>query len=324
MKMRIEKILPVILCIVLPVLNAITTRAIVQINEINATLLIRWLAISAMLYVMWHLLAFFSEKAETHRWVKATIAIVLLLIIAYNIFLLTPVFQNSGFKWMFIFKYFLAIIPFLIIQYALRAYKKVARLELEKQQVQTENYKVQLEALRTKADPHFLFNSLNTLRTMVRHHDPNAEQFILSLSDFYRQTLKYNETTLIKLTDEIKVLESYFFLMKNRNEDAVQISIDIPDTLHEHQVPTLALQTVAENCFKHNMMTSALPLQIRVRGLSDYRIEITNNIQGKLSPGSYSGYGIESLKKRYDLIGIKDGVEVLQQENNFIVRLKLV
>lgn len=323
MKLPVEKILPIILCLILPVLNAVTTKGLVQIDEIDRWLILRWLAISTMLYILWHLLAYFSDKAEKNKWIKAVIAVVVFLIITYNIFLLTPFFRNSSFKWMFVFKYFLAVMPFLIIQYAFRASKKVAQLELEKQQMQTENYKVQLEALRTKVDPHFLFNSLNTLRTMIRHQHPKSEQFVLSLSDFYRQTLNYNEAALIRVSDEVKVLESYLFLIKNRNEQAVQIKLHIPEALAEKQIPVMALQTVVENCFKHNTMTSKNPLMITIRGISEDRLEISNNIQQKLTSETSSKYGLNSLKKRYELIGIRDGVEVIKNEETFTVKLKV-
>ncbi|MPT32885.1 MAG: hypothetical protein E2600_14725 [Chryseobacterium sp.] len=323
MKLPIEKILPIALCIVFPALNAITTRGIINIFDVDSLILLRWASVSAMLYLLWILLDYISRKAETYRFLKSIIAATALLIIVYNIFLLTPLFQNKNLKWMFVVRYFIAIIPFLIIQYAFRANKKVAQLELEKQQIQTENYKVQLEALRTKADPHFLFNSLNTLRTMVRHRDPKSEQFILSLSDFYRQTLRYNESTLIKLIDEVKVLESYLFLMKNRNEDAVQISIQIAEELYEHQIPTLALQTVVENCFKHNMMTSKMPLDIDIKSVDNY-IEIKNNVQPRITNSSSSGYGLQNLKKRYELLNIENGVDIESTDDYFLVRLKLI
>jgi len=323
MKLPIEKILPIALCIVFPALNAITTRGIINIFDVDSLILLRWASVSAMLYLLWILLDYISRKAETYRFLKSIIAATALLIIVYNIFLLTPLFQNKNLKWMFVVRYFIAIIPFLIIQYAFRANKKVAQLELEKQQIQTENYKVQLEALRTKADPHFLFNSLNTLRTMVRHRDPKSEQFILSLSDFYRQTLRYNESTLIKLIDEVKVLESYLFLMKNRNEEAVQISIQIAEELYEHQIPTLALQTVVENCFKHNMMTSKMPLYIEIKSADNY-IEIKNNFQPRMTNSSSSGYGLENLKKRYELLNIENGVDIESTDDYFLVRLKLI
>lgn len=323
MKLPIEKILPIALCIVFPALNAITTRGSINITDVDSLILLRWVSVSAMLYLLWILLDYISKKAETYRFLKSIIAATALLIIIYNIFLLTPLFENKNLKWMFVVRYFIAIIPFLIIQYAFRANKKVAQLELEKQQIQTENYKVQLEALRTKADPHFLFNSLNTLRTMVRHRDPKSEQFILSLSDFYRQTLRYNESTLIKLIDEVKVLESYLFLMKNRNEQAVQISIQIAEELYEHQIPTLALQTVIENCFKHNMMTSKIPLYIEIKSADNY-IEIKNNIQPRITNSSSSGYGLENLKKRYELLNIDNGVDIESTDKHFLIRLKLI
>lgn len=323
MKLPVEKILPIALCIVFPALNAITTRGIINIFDVDSLIWFRWIAVSAMLYLLWMLLDYISKKAETYRFLKSIIAATALLIIVYNIFLLTPLFQNKNLKWMFVVRYFIAIIPFLIIQYAFRANKKVAQLELEKQQIQTENYKVQLEALRTKADPHFLFNSLNTLRTMVRHNDPKSEQFILSLSDFYRQTLRYNESTLIKLIDEVKVLESYLFLMKNRNEEAIQISIHIAEELYEHQIPTLALQTVVENCFKHNMMTSKMPLDIDIKSVDNY-IEIKNNVQPRITSSSSSGYGLQNLKKRYELLNIENGVDIESTDDYFLVRLKLI
>lgn len=323
MKLPIEKILPIALCIVFPALNAITTRGIINIFDVDSLILLRWASVSAMLYLLWILLDYISRKAETYRFLKSIIAATALLIIVYNIFLLTPLFQNKNLKWMFVVRYFIAIIPFLIIQYAFRANKKVAQLELEKQQIQTENYKVQLEALRTKADPHFLFNSLNTLRTMVRHQDPKSEQFILSLSDFYRQTLRYNESTLINLIDEVKVLESYLFLMKNRNEEAIQISIHIAEELYKQQIPTLALQTVVENCFKHNMMTSKMPLNIDIKSIDNY-IEVKNSVQPRISNSSSSGYGLENLKKRYELLNIENGVDIESTDDYFLVRLKLI
>lgn len=324
MKLPIEKILPIVLCLVFPPLNAITTRGITDLSEVNGIMFTRWFSISAMLYILWHLLAYVTEKAQTYKWIKVVIAGVVFCIVTYNVFLLTDLFQRPSMKWMFVIKYFIAIIPFLIIQYAFRANKRVAQLELEKQQMQTENYKVQLESLRAKVDPHFLFNSLNTLRTMVRNKDEKSEQFVLSLSDFYRQTLQHDETTTIDLKQEVKVLESFLFLMKNRNEQAVHVSIAIDEKLSNYQIPTLALQTVVENCFKHNMMTSRSPLTIEIRSTDADAIEVRNTIQAKIEPPKTSGYGLENLKKRYELLGIQNGVEIRKNETEFTTVLKLI
>ena len=325
MKWPVEKILPVALCIVLPVLNAITTKGIVSIEELGPMVFLRWGAVALMLYGLWHLLDCFSFLASGRKWLKVLIACVFFLIIIYNLFSLTPFFQQQSLKWLFVLKYFIAIIPFLVIQYALRANKQVAQLELEKQQILTENYKVQLEALRSKVDPHFLFNSLNTLRTMVRHQHVNSEQFILSLSEFYRQTLRYNETTTVTLREELTVLESYLFLMKSRNQQAVSIHIEIEESVKDYFIPILALQLVVENCFKHNSMTSAQPLRIEIASTEDYCVSVTNGISKKmLIRNETSGYGLQNLKRRYELLGVQNGVTIHNDQTAFSVKLKLV
>lgn len=132
---------------------------------------------------------------------------------------------------------------------------------------------------------------------MVRQQEPKSEQFVLSLSDFYRETLRFNDASVLKLYEEIKVLESYLFLMKNRNESALQLNINITKKYFEHQIPTLALQSIIENCFKHNLMTSKQPLKIEVKSLSDLRISISNNVQLKLSSQVQTGLGLSNLKK---------------------------
>ena len=224
----------------------------------------------------------------------------------------------------FIFKFLFASILFLVIQYALFANENIIRLQLINEQMKTENYKVQLDALRTKVDPHFLFNSLNTLRTMIRNKHEHAEQFVLSLSDFYRETLKYNEFTTIPLKDEIEVLKSYFFLMKSRNEDAVQITISVDERYSSYLIPTLALQTVVENCFKHNAMTAKKPIFIKVWTSDGNTIKISNNSQPKLEVKEQSGFGLTDLNKRYELLNIKDGVITDQTDEIFEVTLKLI
>ncbi|MDX3915618.1 MAG: histidine kinase [Pseudosphingobacterium sp.] len=321
MKINIDKILPVVLAIFLPGLNLFSNAGLQ--DEYPLGFYKKWWYASLVLFVLWKFLEWVGQIKSKYRYLLMAISIAVFTTSVYLFFTLVVFKHNESVKWMLIVKLTSASSLILVIQYALQAGKNLMQLRLEKEQMQTENYKVQLEALRAKIDPHFLFNSLNTLRSMVRKQDINSEQFVLSLSDFYRQTLKYNESTTIKLYEEVKVLESYLFLMKNRNEEAVQVSIDIAKEHYEYQILTLALQTVLENCFKHNMMTSKQPLKIQIKSLPDYRIEISNNIQQKLSAPTTSGYGLENLKKRYELLGINNGLEVQQDEKEFIVKLKL-
>jgi LytS/YehU family sensor histidine kinase len=228
------------------------------------------------------------------------------------------------FRWFTLVRFALLSALFLLIQYALKAEQKLARLRLEKEQIQSENYRVQLKALRGQVDPHFLFNSLNTLRSMVRQQNANSEKFVMSLSDFYRQTLRHNKNTTLPLAEELQVLESYLFVMKSRNEDAILVHIDIDADLMDSHLPTLALQVVAENCFKHNSMTSILPLHIDIENIGEDYIRITNNLQPKIGETNPSGMGLDLLRKRYELMDVAQGIVIEHTPERFSVQLKLI
>ena len=218
----------------------------------------------------------------------------------------------------------LGVVVFLVIQYSMKVQENMSRLQVEKERIQTEHYKTQLKVLHAKIDPHFLFNSLNTLRAMVRQGHSNSEKFILGLSDFYRQTLTYNENTRLPLSEELSILESYLFLMKNRNEEAIFVDINIEKSLYSFFLPTFALQIVAENCFKHNSMTSKMPLRIEISNTDDKYIVVKNNIQPKIKAGESTGNGLNALAKRYEMMNTPNGVLVEQSSDHFKVKLKLI
>jgi two-component system LytT family sensor kinase len=321
MKSNINIILPLILAILLPGLSLYTSGG-VEIPE-RLGFFGSWLVTSVILYTLWHLLLpLWKIKSNKRTWwfiigiaVAIGVAIVLLYLFAFR--------DNGGLSGHVFLRLILASILILAIQYALKAQQNIAQLQLKTQQLQTENYKVQLRAIRNKIDPHFLFNSLNTLRSMVRQQHTNSEQFIMSLSDFYRTTLKYDENTSLRLSEELAVLQSYLFLMKSRNEEAIHVKIDVDESALQFQLPTLALQVAVENCFKHNSMTSKMPLHIEISNTDDYYIMIRNNIQPKLGDVAASGFGLDMLRKRYDLLNIQKGVVVEETPAHFTVKLKL-
>ena len=321
-KLNIHHILPVALSILLPLLSIYANPSWEILN--GTDFLLSWFVASALLYVLWHLLWYLGNSQSV--WKTAGTIVVLLLIsgllmgMAHN-FLARDL---SEIRWVILGRIGLACILYLAIQYALKAQTNIAKLRLDKEQALTETYKVQLSAMRTKVDPHFLFNSLNTLRSMVRQQHEHSEQFIISLASYYRQTLKYNENSTLFLSEELGVLESYLFLMENRNEEAVQIDMQIDPVYHDSQIPTLALQMVLENCFKHNSMTSKRPLFIDIKSTGDGYVEVSNNIQPKLEKSSDSGYGLDLLRKRYEMMEAEQGIIVSHSQERFSVKLKLI
>ena len=249
---------------------------------------------------------------------------VLVTSMAYILFVVLILHDTEKFRWLFLFKFLMVAILFRIIQFGIRASEDRTQLQMEKQQMLAENYRVQLQELRSKVDPHFLFNSLNTLRVMVRNGNKDSEKFVMSLCDFYRQTLKYNESSVITIAEEMNVLNSYFFLMQTRNKDAVSINIELPENVIKNKVPTLSMQILIENCFKHNRMSATQPLQIEIYSDENY-ICIKNNIQPKISHFEPSGYGLSNIRSRYELLNILDNSIVINKnEDYFEVKLKMI
>ena len=276
------------------------------------------------MYLLWYILWFIWDlkSRKNRRW------LILLIPLFSTILWRTISSPNSEefaeFKWGLGFRMIMGSILLLAVQSALRAQKNISYLQLEKEQLQTENYKTQLKAIRAQIDPHFLFNTLNTLRSMVRQQHPNSEKFVMSLSDFYRKTLQHNENSTLPLSEELAVLESYLFVMKSRNEKAVSVNIQIDPGLYAHQLPSLALQIVVENCFKHNSMTSKMPLEIKVTHSNDSYISVSNNIQPKLGSQEESGFGLDLLQKRYELLNVAEGLIIEESSTHFTVKLKLI
>ncbi len=322
LKSTVNTVLPIALAIILPGLSLYTNPE-VELSS-NYLFFIGWLGASIFMYLNWYILWFLWDiKANPQRRSLLLLMIIGMvgLVSSFLYLALENGYELRGFN---LIRIFLSVILFLAIQYALKTQERISRLLLEKEQIQTENYRAQLKVLQAQIDPHFLFNSLNTLRSMVRQQHSNSEKFIMSLSDFYRQTLKHNQNTTLSLSKELTVLQSYLFLMKSRNEEAIQVDIKIDEVLYDRQIPTLALQVVVENCFKHNSMSSKRPLSIQIETTDDLYIVVRNNIQPKLGDEESSGYGLSFLTKRYELMDIEGGVVVQENIDEFSVKLKLM
>ncbi|MEL6250996.1 MAG: histidine kinase [Bacteroidota bacterium] len=319
--MRINVLLPIALALILPLLGLQSADWKTLMGDLS---LLSHPITSINLYLLWHLI-YYSRNAESPKRKRLWTIALLAYFGIVSFFLFAVVFQNAGeVKWALIIRLIFATLLFIVIQYAMKAQDNIASLRLEKEQIQTENYKAQLKVLRNQIDPHFLFNSLNTLRSMVRQQHENSEKFVMSLSDFYRQSLKHNENTTLPLSEELAVLESYLFLMKNRNEEAISVDINIDQSLQSLHLPGMALQVVTENCFKHNSMTSKNPLRIEISSQENEYVEIKNNIQAKLGMEESSGLGLELLRKRYELLSISDGLLIEESPEEFSVKLKLI
>lgn len=197
---------------------------------------------------------------------------------------------------------------------------KSQRLQREAD-LQKERVESQLEVLKSQINPHFLFNSFNTLITLIEDEPEAATEYVEKLSDFYRSLLQYREKDLIPLQEELKLLRSFSFLLKKRFGENIQV--EIPKVNGEIAfIPPLTLQMLVENAVKHNVISKKKPLIISLKVFND-EILITNNLQKKITKEKSTHFGLQSIQSRYDLLGKKQ-VKIQETENEFKVIIPIL
>jgi len=187
----------------------------------------------------------------------------------------------------------------------LRERKQV--IESENIQLRINNLEARHSQLLQQLHPHFLFNSLNTLRSLI-HRDPDqAESYLIKLSDILRSTVNIKPQTLVPLAQELERCINYLHLQQMRFGDALQFSIDIPEHFRaERSVPVYSIQLLTENAIKHNILTTTNPLHIRIStNTNGDSITVTNNLQQKNIAAEKSGAGLANLTERYRLLGAR-------------------
>jgi uncharacterized membrane protein (DUF485 family) len=170
---------------------------------------------------------------------------------------------------------------------------------LKNAQLERLKAQAELQALKNQIDPHFMFNSLNTLSWLIEEAPAKAKVFNEHLADVYRYILQNKSRDLVMVSEEIHFLYDYFALLRIRYEDAVLLTIDIEERLLEqYMMPPISLQVLAENAFKHNEFSTGDPLQITVT-LDNERIAVHNRIAKKTKLKSSPGTGLLNLDERY-------------------------
>jgi LytS/YehU family sensor histidine kinase len=192
----------------------------------------------------------------------------------------------------------------------------------EKEMLLRESLHAQLNALKTQVNPHFLFNNLNTLCSIIPENPHQAVAFVQQLSKVYRHILEVRDEPSIALKDELEVLEAYAFLLKTRFGNNLSIDINIPtEKLHKKIVP-LSLQILMENAIKHNIVSSDKPLQIDVFAVNGNLI-VSNKLQKKRQAIQSTGIGLDNIRNRYKLLSEKK-VIVDETPSNFTVSIPLI
>jgi len=189
--------------------------------------------------------------------------------------------------------------------------------------LQKENLQSQFEVLKQQVNPHFLFNSLNVLTSLIKLDPDLAEKFSEHLSKVYRYVLENKDNELVDLNTELVFLDAYIFLLKIRFVNKLNVSIDIPEPKRSYQIIPLAMQLLIENAIKHNTMSKSNPLQIDIFIDQQNFLNIVNNLQKRPSQIISTGVGLKNIQNRYMLLNTT--IPVFEKtETHFIAKVPLV
>jgi sensor histidine kinase YesM len=183
-------------------------------------------------------------------------------------------------------------------------FKRSQQSLIRAEKLEKENSQIRYETLKSQLNPHFLFNSLNILSSLIKKDSDKAQNFVDEFSSVYRYTLDVIEKPEVELREELDFAKSFLFLQKIRFDNAVDLEINVDASKLNYLVPPLAVQTLLENAFKHNKATTDSPLKIKIHSENDSLV-VTNNLQPKIKGADSKGVGLNNLKKRYELLGEK-------------------
>ena len=202
-------------------------------------------------------------------------------------------------------------------------YEKWREVVDESEQLKKENLQSQLEGLKGQVNPHFLFNSLNSLSSLIGDDPEKAEKFLDEMSKVYRYLLRTNEDGLTSLDSEMQFINSYFHLLKTRYGDSLALDTRISDKYRNYQIPPLTLQMLVENAVKHNVILKDSPLHIMIMTTNSGKLVVSNNLQRKDRQVSSNRVGLTNIVKKYRLMK-KEEISVRDDGKEFAVVVPLI
>jgi len=216
---------------------------------------------------------------------------------------------------------FLVSIICYAVSYSVHTNAALQTSKLENEILEQAHLRAQLLSLQQQISPHFLFNSLSTLKTIAT--DQPTKNYVMQLATVYRYVLNFNEHYLTPLKDELAFIKSYLYIMNERFEETLQVHIEVPKEHLDFRIPSLSLQLLIENAIKHNMISPEQPLTISLITDSAPSLTVVNNYQPKKVSEEGTGTGLKNISERYKLL-VNKSIQISADDGKFSVTLPLL
>lgn len=217
------------------------------------------------------------------------------------------------------------LIAVTVVVFNLFYFSVKVKKDLEQKMMELENEVMQskYKSLKNQISPHFLFNSLNTLTSLMYEDRDLASDFVARLSSCYRYILENEEEDLVSLDKELNFLDSFIFMMDVRHKNSLKITTEINLKANNFVIPTLSLQMLTENALKHNYYSKEHPLFISIKNIDNTKIIVENTLRIRKDEQESTKMGLENIKKRFSFYTFEK-VEIIQEDTTFRVTLPLL
>jgi two-component system, LytTR family, sensor kinase len=201
-----------------------------------------------------------------------------------------------------------------VIYSILFSYKQYAVTQIEVIQQERKQLELQFEALKSQLSPHYLFNSLNTISSLLYKDPQTAEQFIRRLAQTYQYILATHQKRYVTLEEELEFVKSYYYLLRIRFQQLLNIEINVPNNIIRSVIPPLTLQLLVENAVKHNTVSPEKPLYIYISAIDNTRLKVVNTKTIADDGATSTRIGLDNIRQRYRYFTTKD-IEIRDDEN---------
>jgi sensor histidine kinase YesM len=245
------------------------------------------------------------------------------LLLRFHLLLFRPQTNEQLFKFLFNINMVITVIMTMLFAQIFRLVEHNYQIRLSNASLLKTNAETRFEVLKNQVNPHFLFNSLNTINSLIVTDQQAAVNFVNNMSDVYRYVLKSHEINSIQLQEELRFIESYTHMLKGRYGNKMHIAVNVPSGYMQHRVPPMALQILIENAVKHNIASHNKPLHIQIFANAANELVVENNLQKRTGPEPSTGVGLQNLNQRCKYLS-NHHLAIQQTQTSFSVAIPLI
>lgn len=321
-----------IMGIVFPLVNGIffnLSAFYIMLNIIFSTFssAAMWLGCRFIIFKAWHYFPW-DKKPVKHLLFEIAAISVFIFFTVKIVFVVASFFlsEEVGKAYIFADIYVSSLIISLIISFIHEAvffYMLWMKTNKRAEQLERENLLSQYETLKNQINPHFLFNSFNTLITLIEEDKDAASDYTQKLSDFFRIILQLRDKSIIPLKEELELIDTYVYIQKKRYGNNLVVNKSIPENTLEKGVAPLSLQMLVENAVKHNVISTEKPLIIEISVTGNNYLLVRNNFQKRNDNEASSGLGLINIQNRYSFLSDKKP-EIIVNSDFYAVALPLL